>query len=117
MLNDTEQVLLQELINVFKPFDELTTYLSGIRYMTLSVVNPTIKALKAEFFNYDESILDELEDINESIFGKNKNFYFNLKSYKVNYWFYNIKFKNDQQLGFKSSQVVKFFQSFANRIM
>src|ERR1043165_5831675 len=42
MLNDTEWVLLQELINIFKPFDKLTTCLSRIYYTTLSVVNPTI---------------------------------------------------------------------------
>ncbi|CAG8848825.1 26310_t:CDS:1, partial [Gigaspora margarita] len=45
--------LLKELVEIFKPFDHLTTYFSEAQYTTLSVVNPSIKALKFEYADSD----------------------------------------------------------------
>ena len=59
MLDKHEWQLLKKLIEVFKPFDELTTYFSGIKYTTLSVVNPSIEVLKFEFAEYNFEILNE----------------------------------------------------------
>ena len=59
MLDEHEWQLLKKLIEVFKPFDELTTYFSEIKYTTLSVVNPSIEALKFEFAEYNSEILNE----------------------------------------------------------
>ncbi|CAG8820701.1 14326_t:CDS:1, partial [Gigaspora margarita] len=67
MLKDNEWALLQELIDVFKPFDELTTYLSGIKYSTLSAVNPIIESLKLKFADYSVSTSNELEINEESV--------------------------------------------------
>ncbi|RIB11747.1 hypothetical protein C2G38_2202635 [Gigaspora rosea] len=46
MLKDNEWALLQELIDVFKPFDELTIYFSSIKYSILLAINPIIEILK-----------------------------------------------------------------------
>ena len=46
MLCEEEWVLLEELCKLFKPFDEVTTYFSGIEYATISFILPVIKALK-----------------------------------------------------------------------
>ncbi|CAJ0845973.1 1412_t:CDS:2, partial [Entrophospora sp. SA101] len=58
-LNENEWELLEGLVMLFKPFDELTTYFSGIKYTTLSVVNPSIETLKFEFADGD--LLDSHE--------------------------------------------------------
>jgi hypothetical protein len=67
MLKDYEWELLKELVEIFKPFDELTTYFSGIQYTTLSVVNPSIEALKFEYADY---IINESDEFIEDDFGK-----------------------------------------------
>ena len=46
MLCEEEWVLLEELCKLFKPFDEVTTYFSGIEYATISSILPIIHALK-----------------------------------------------------------------------
>jgi len=73
--------LLKELVKVFKPFDELTTYFSGIQYTTLSVVNPSIETLKFEFAN--GSILEQSE-FEEIINDNNLEFDINRSKYNNN---------------------------------
>ena len=63
MLEDHEWLLLNELVNILKPFDELTSYFSGIQYTTLSVINPSIEALKFEFADGDILTSEELDKI------------------------------------------------------
>ena len=46
MLCEEEWVLLEELCKLFKPFDEVTTYFSGIEYATISSILPIIYVLK-----------------------------------------------------------------------
>ncbi|CAG8696373.1 4407_t:CDS:1, partial [Funneliformis mosseae] len=64
MLEDHEWLLLNKLVNVLQPFDELISYFSRIQYTTLSVINLNIKTLKFEFT--DDSILT-LEELNNII--------------------------------------------------
>lgn len=61
MLKDYEWELLEGLVKVLKPFDEMTTYFSGIQYVTLSIVNPAIELLKFEFADGE---LDEFTENN-----------------------------------------------------
>jgi hypothetical protein len=49
MLCEEEWVLLEELCNLFKPFDEVTTFFSGIEYATISSILPIIETLKKIF--------------------------------------------------------------------
>ena len=82
MLDEHEWQLLKKLIEVFKPFDELTTYFSEIKYTTLSVVNPSIEALKFEFAEYNSEILNE----NMLNYDKGKHkmrFFFDIKRFKM----------------------------------
>ncbi|CAG8804878.1 2623_t:CDS:2, partial [Gigaspora margarita] len=81
MLKNYEWELLEELVEIFKPFDDLTTYFSRAQYTTLLVVNPSIKALKFEYAdgdlikeNFNDEVLleedfsnDDLDD-NEELF-------------------------------------------------
>jgi hypothetical protein len=62
-LDENEWELLEGLVMLFKPFDELTTYFSGIKYATLSVVNPSIETLKFEFAGGDLLDSHELNEI------------------------------------------------------
>ncbi|CAG8844757.1 15797_t:CDS:2, partial [Gigaspora margarita] len=61
-----------KLVEIFKLFNDLTTYFSGAQYTTLLVVNPSIEALKFEYTD-NEGLLEEdfsnndLED-NEELF-------------------------------------------------
>ncbi len=80
MLKDYEWLLLNKLVNILQPFDELTSYFSGIQYITLSVINPSIEALKFEFADSDILILKELNNI---INGSEINI--NEGKYKTNY--------------------------------
>jgi hypothetical protein len=63
MLQNCEWQLLEDLVKLLKPFDELTTYFSGIQYTTLSVVNPSIEALKFEFSDGTLLTLEEFEEV------------------------------------------------------
>ncbi|RIB07788.1 hypothetical protein C2G38_2213390 [Gigaspora rosea] len=68
---ENEWKLLEEIVKTFKPFDELTTYFSEIKYDTLSVVNTSIEALKLEF--YGSTMLNEIEgNISDNGIYKNK---------------------------------------------
>jgi hypothetical protein len=88
MLEDYEWLLLDELVNVLKPFDELTTYFSGIQYATLSVINPSIEALKFEFSDGDILISEELNTIiNKDEININEG------KYRTNYYFCKLKIK------------------------
>ena len=49
MLCEDEWILLGELCNLFKPFDEVTTYFSGIEYATISSILSVIETLKRIF--------------------------------------------------------------------
>ena len=73
IFEDHEWQLLKEIVKILKPFDELTTYFSGIKYTTLSVVNPSIEALKFEFIDGAAALLNEIEEmINDNEFNKSK---------------------------------------------
>ncbi|CAG8755247.1 15576_t:CDS:2, partial [Funneliformis caledonium] len=63
MLKDHEWLLLNELVNILKPFDKLTSYFSGIQYTTLSVINSSIEVLKFKFADGDILTLEELDKI------------------------------------------------------
>ena len=49
MICDEELILLEELCKIFKPFDEVTTFFSGVNYATISSILPIIEALKVIF--------------------------------------------------------------------
>jgi len=38
--------LLEKLVELFQPFDEFTTYFSGVNYSTISSILPLIEELK-----------------------------------------------------------------------
>ncbi|CAI2199342.1 1384_t:CDS:2, partial [Funneliformis geosporum] len=63
MLKEHEWLLLNELVNVLKPFDELTSYFSEIQYTTLSVINSSFEALKFEFADGGTLTPEELNKI------------------------------------------------------
>jgi hypothetical protein len=49
MFCEEEWVLLEELCSLFKPFDEVTTYFSGVEYATVSSILPIIQTMKKLF--------------------------------------------------------------------
>lgn len=49
MITEEEWILLEELCSLFKPFDEVTTYFSGVEYVTISSILPIIQAIKKIF--------------------------------------------------------------------
>jgi hypothetical protein len=49
MLCEEEWILLEELCSLFKPFDEVTTYFSGVEYATISSILPIIHTMKNLF--------------------------------------------------------------------
>ena len=49
MLNAYEWDLLEKLIELFKPIEEATEFLGGQKYCTLSLIYPTIQALKYSY--------------------------------------------------------------------
>ncbi|CAG8857642.1 15450_t:CDS:1, partial [Gigaspora margarita] len=53
MLKNYEWELLEKLVEIFKPFDDLTTYFSRAQYTTLLVVNLSIEVLKFEYADGD----------------------------------------------------------------
>ncbi|CAG8818111.1 39698_t:CDS:2, partial [Gigaspora margarita] len=63
ILTNNEWEFLCKLVDVLQPFDQLTTYFSGVKYSTLSVVNPSIKALKYEYASGAELSSEELNQI------------------------------------------------------
>jgi hypothetical protein len=46
MLCEEEWILLKELCSLLKPFDEVTTFFSGVEYPTISSILPIIETLK-----------------------------------------------------------------------
>ena len=77
-----------KLVNVLKSFDELTTYFSEIQYATLSVINPSIEALKFEFSDGDILTSEELNTIiNKDEININEG------KYRTNYYFCKLKIK------------------------
>ncbi|CAG8560340.1 12613_t:CDS:2, partial [Gigaspora margarita] len=68
--------LFDEPVKVLQPFDQVTTYFSRVKYATLSVVNPSIKALKREYASKAELSSEELNQIwanHEELDNKNSN--------------------------------------------
>ncbi|GET54653.1 zinc finger BED domain-containing protein 1-like [Rhizophagus irregularis DAOM 181602=DAOM 197198] len=68
MLCEEEWIFLKELCKLFKPFDEMTTYFSGVEYVTISSILPIVETLKLIYKtklkeNYDTEI-EDLNDIN-----------------------------------------------------
>jgi hypothetical protein len=63
MLKETEWNLLDELINLFTPIENATEFLGGQKYCTLSLIFPTIQALKFDYIP-DSSIqvLEQSDD-------------------------------------------------------
>ena len=49
MLEDYEWDLLNKLIELLKPIEDATEFLGGQKYCTLSLIFPTIQALKFEY--------------------------------------------------------------------
>jgi hypothetical protein len=66
MLNTSEWNLLDKLIELFKPIEDATEFLGGQKYCTLSLIYPTIQALK---YSYAIKSNDNNKDNNE----KNEN--------------------------------------------
>ncbi|KAF0379293.1 zinc finger bed domain-containing protein 4-like [Gigaspora margarita] len=56
----------EELVEIFKPFDDLTTYFSRAQYTTLLVVNLSIKTLKFEYAN-DDLIKENFNNDNKEL--------------------------------------------------
>ncbi|KAF0548106.1 zinc finger bed domain-containing protein 1-like [Gigaspora margarita] len=63
ILHDYEWEFLCKLVDILQPFDQLTTYFSRIKYVTLSVINSSIEALKYEYANGTELSSEELSQI------------------------------------------------------
>ena len=70
MLNAYEWDLLEKLIELFKPIEDATEFLGGQKYCTLSLIYPTIQALKYSYAN-DKNQDDSENSDNEN--GNNKN--------------------------------------------
>ena len=66
MLNAYEWDLLDRLIELFKPIEDATEFLGGQKYCTLSLIYPTIQALKYSYADGDneESDIEGNEDNN-----------------------------------------------------
>lgn len=62
-LTDEEWDLMDSLIDLLMPFEEITRELSGGTYVTLSKIIPVIKEF---IFDYAPNSLPELEDINDN---------------------------------------------------
>jgi len=64
MICEEEWILLDELCSLFKPFDEVTTYFSGVEYATVSSILPIIYTLKLIYKNKLKEKYDiEIEDL------------------------------------------------------
>jgi hypothetical protein len=61
LLTDAEWVAVGELVDLLKPFDDVTNYISGSTYPTMSVIFPTMETLKQTFLSEasDESSRQE----------------------------------------------------------
>jgi hypothetical protein len=63
MLNTFEWNLLEKLIELFKPIEEATEFLGGQKYCTLSLIYPTIQALKYSYaYEHSDNEDDNSED-------------------------------------------------------
>ncbi|CAJ0860160.1 4169_t:CDS:1, partial [Entrophospora sp. SA101] len=49
LLKNYEWELLEKILSLLKPFEEATTFFSGARYPTLSLMYPIIQKLKVKF--------------------------------------------------------------------
>ncbi|CAG8537510.1 4684_t:CDS:2, partial [Racocetra fulgida] len=59
---DEEWDLLDQLIELFKPIEEATEWLSDQKYCTLSLIFPTIQVLKYDYIIIEENSEDETEE-------------------------------------------------------
>ncbi|CAB5393607.1 unnamed protein product [Rhizophagus irregularis] len=73
MICEEEWILLNELCSLFRPFNEVTTYFSGVEYATVSSILPIIYTLKLIYKKklkekYDVEIddLDNAEEIDDN---------------------------------------------------
>ena len=65
MLEEIEWIFLDRLINLFIPIEDATEFLGGQKYCTLSLIFPTIQALKFEYVpNPLISTLQQIENYN-----------------------------------------------------
>jgi hypothetical protein len=55
MLNTYEWNLLDKFIELFKPIKDATEFLGGQKYCTLSLIYPTIQALKYSYATEDDN--------------------------------------------------------------
>jgi hypothetical protein len=63
MLNTYEWNLLDKFIELFKPIEDATEFLGGQKYCTLSLIYPTIQALKYSYaINNNDNNKDNNED-------------------------------------------------------
>nr|CAG8435302.1 12316_t:CDS:2 [Entrophospora candida] len=69
MLNDSEWILMNDLVQIFSGFEELTRKFSGKSYVTFSVVYPLINSLKEKL----NLILNSIEDCNNINISINQN--------------------------------------------
>jgi hypothetical protein len=64
-LKTWEWDLLNQLIKVFKPIEEATEWLGGQKYCTLSLIYPTIQALKYDYISDEDLGIEETMDTDE----------------------------------------------------
>ncbi len=61
MICEKEWDLMKDLIDLFQPFDELTTYFSGANYATMSSILLLIEATKSYYYNKLKELCNEKE--------------------------------------------------------
>jgi hypothetical protein len=66
-LSDYEWKLLNELIKIFEPIKEATEWLGGQKYCTLSLIYPSIYALKYDYIPEEDEENTENEENEENI--------------------------------------------------
>jgi hypothetical protein len=65
LLKANEWKLLQDIVDILKPFESVTTYFSGIKYPTISMAIPIIETLKKNYMNISNNEnIDESDDGN-----------------------------------------------------
>jgi hypothetical protein len=74
LISDEEWDLLNQLIEIFKPFDEMTTYFSGANYATISSILPLIESLKEYYKGLSEKHhINDDDVIDEEVFEQLEN--------------------------------------------
>jgi hypothetical protein len=51
MITDAEWAAVADLVELLKPFDDVTNYISGSSYPTMSIIFPTMESLKQAVLN------------------------------------------------------------------